>query len=95
MAVPEHSSLAGAFMIERLNGGGSNPSVPIVKAGCSSSAFAMNYSRLRLVSSGGWWFEPTCEHNSSKKCTHRFFPNVLGDTKKIRQCSHNGIGKGC
>ena len=31
-----------------------------------------------------WWFESTCEHNSSEKGTHRFFPNVLGDIKKIR-----------
>lgn len=31
-----------------------------------------------------WWFESTCEHNSSEKGTHRFFPNVLSDIKKIR-----------
>ena len=36
-----------------------------------------------------WWFKSTCGHNSSKKGSRRFFPNVLGDTKKIRQCSHN------
>lgn len=42
-----------------------------------------------------WWFKSACGHNSSKKGSRRFFPNVLGDTKKIRQCSHNGIGAGC
>lgn len=31
-----------------------------------------------------WWFESTCEHNSSEKGTHRLFPNVLSDIKKIR-----------
>ena len=36
-----------------------------------------------------WWFKSACGHNSSKKGSRRFFPNVLGDTKKIRQCSHN------
>lgn len=30
-----------------------------------------------------WWFKSTCGHNSSKKGSRRFFPNVLGDTRKF------------
>lgn len=30
-----------------------------------------------------WWFDSTCGCNSSDQDSHRFFPNVLGDTKKI------------
>lgn len=30
-----------------------------------------------------WWFDSTCGCSSSDQDSHRFFPNVLGDTKKI------------
>lgn len=30
-----------------------------------------------------WWFDSTCGRSSCDQGSHRFFPNVLGDTKKI------------